>query len=132
LLAETGVGDGRNESVSINASGAEAAADWNDLKSGENYLGYERTENFASEGATQDKHRVYSAPARLRLNQWTLSGNWTMGREAIVLNQPNGRITYQFHARDLHLVLGPRPGGKPIRFRVLIDGARRGMLTALM
>jgi len=126
LLAETGVGDGRNESVSINASGAEAAADWNDLKSGENYLGYERTENFASDGATQDKHRVYSAPARLRLNQWALSGNWTMGREAIVLNQPNGRITYHFHARDLHLVMGPAAPGASVRFRVLIDGHSPG------
>src|SRR5262249_23809799 len=101
LLAETGIGGGRNELVSVDARGAEAAADLNHLQSGENYLGYARTQNFAS-STSPDKARAYSAPKHLRLNEWALSGDWTMGRESIVLNQPNGRIAYQFHARDLH------------------------------
>jgi Thioredoxin like C-terminal domain len=83
LLAEAGAGGSRNELVSVDASGAEAAADWNDLKSGENYLGHERTENFASGTAVLDKHRVYSIPSQLRLNEWALSGNWTIGKQAI-------------------------------------------------
>src|SRR5262249_47750898 len=104
LVAEIGVGGNRNELVMIDATGAEAAADWNHLQSGENYLGYARTENFASNTAP-DKSHAYSAPRHLSLNNWALSGDWTMGREAIALNQPNGRITYRFHARDLHLVM---------------------------
>jgi len=126
LLAEAGAGGSRNELVSVNASGAEVAADWNDLKSGENYLGYERTENFASGSAPQDKRRVYSPPSRLRLNEWALSGNWTIGKEAIVLNEPNGHIAYRFHARDLHLVMGPSAPGSPVQFRMLIDGRPPG------
>ena len=122
LLVEAGVGGSRNELVSVDASGAEAAADWNDLKSGENYLGYERTENFAAGSAAPDKRRVYSPPSRLRLNEWALSGNWTIGKEAIVLNEPNGHIAYCFHARDLHLVMGPSKPGSSVQFRVLIDG----------
>ncbi len=126
LLAEAGVSGIPNELVSVDARGAEAAADWSELKSGETYVGYERTESFASAGgATPDKRRVYIAPARLRHNHWALSGDWTMGREALALNQANGRILYRFHARDLHLVMGPA-GKTPIRFRVLIDGQPPG------
>ncbi len=123
FLAENGVSGIGNELVSVDARGAEAAADWRDLKSGENYVGYERTENFASPGgARREKRQEYALPSRLRLNHWALSGDWTMGREAIVLNQPNGRIVYRFHARDLHLVMGPAAPKAPARFRVLIDG----------
>jgi len=123
LLAEAGNGGISKELVSVDATGAEAAADWGDLKSAENYVGYERTENFASAGgAKPDKPRVYALPARLRLNDWALAGDWTMARDAIVLNQANGRITYRFHARDLHLVMGPATPGTSVRFRVLIDG----------
>jgi hypothetical protein len=105
----------------------EAAADWDSLWSPENYLGYERTENFASSnGAVLDTPYGYAVPARLVLNQWALAGNWTVGRQAIVLNQADGRIAYRFHARDLHLVMGPaRPSG-PVRFRVLLDGQPPG------
>jgi thiol-disulfide isomerase/thioredoxin len=126
LLSEAGPGGSRNELVSVDASGAEAAADWNDLKSGENYLGYERTENFVSGGAAPGKRRVYSPPSRLRLNEWALSGNWTIGKEAIVLNEPNGHIAYCFHARDLHLVMGPSEPGSRVQFRILIDGRPPG------
>jgi len=125
LLAETGVAEVGNELVSVDPSGSEAQADWKQLQSGENYVGYERTENFASK-ATPDKPHFYSAPEHLTLNQWALSGDWAMGREALHLNQPGGRIAYHFHARDLHLVMGPVSQGAPARFRVYIDGRRPG------
>src|ERR1043166_6087200 len=127
LLAEAATGAVGQELVSVNARGAEAAADWNSLKSPENYVGYDRTENFASPGgAVLDKRRVYAVPARLRLNQWALSGDWTVGKQATVLNKANGRIAYRFHARDLHLVMGPAARGTSVRFRVLIDGKPPG------
>jgi len=123
LLAETGASGIRNELVSVDARGAEAAADWGELGSGENYVGYERTENFASPGGIKaDKAHVYAVGGQLGRNHWALSGNWTMGREAIVLNEPNGRIAYRFHARDLHLVMGPAGPKTSVGFRVLIDG----------
>ena len=123
LLAEAGVGGIRPELVAVNARGVEAAADLDDLNSAENYVGYERTQNFASPGgAVLDKPRMYAAPARLELNQWGLSGNWTIGKQATVLNQANGRILYRFHSRDLHLVMGPKSRGQAERFRVSIDG----------
>lgn len=128
LLRENGLGGGvSNEPVSVNGRGLEAAADWRSLRSGENYIGYARTQNFASPGgATSDKPRVYALPARLRLNDWALSGNWTVKSEATVLNEPNGSIAYRFHARDLHLVMGPATPGKSVRFRVRIDGQPPG------
>jgi thiol-disulfide isomerase/thioredoxin len=123
LLADAGIGGLGHEPVSVDAHGAEAAADWGSLKSPENYLGYERTENFASPGgAVWDKRREYAAPAQLRLNQWALSGDWTVEKQAIALNKPDGRIAYRFHARDLHLVMGPATRGTAVRFRVRIDG----------
>jgi len=127
LLAEAGSGDIGHELVSVDARGAEAAADWGNLKSPENYVGYERTENLASPGgAVLDRRHVYATPARLRLNQWALSGDWTMGKQATVLHKANGRIAYRFHARDLHLVMGPAARGTVVRFRVLIDGQPPG------
>jgi thiol-disulfide isomerase/thioredoxin len=127
LLAEAGISGIDDELVSVDAQGAEAAADWGSLRSPETYLGDARTEHFASPGgAVLDKRRVYAAPARLRLNQWALAGEWTMGREATVLNTANGRIAYRFHARDLHLVMGPAARGTSVRFRVFIDGQAPG------
>jgi len=123
MLAEAGNSGIPGGLVSVDARGAEAAADWAELGSGENYVGYERTENFASRGGIKDdKAHIYAFTDRLSRNQWALSGNWTVGREAIVLNERNGRIAYRFHARDLHLVMGPAASGTIIRFRVLIDG----------
>ena len=122
LLAEAGATVNRGQLVSVDAGGAEAAADWKDLRSGENYLGYFRTESFSSGAVARDKPRVYSVPRRLALNSWALSGDWTMGREVIKLNQANGRIAYRFHARDLHLVMGPTAHGTPVRFRVVVEG----------
>jgi len=127
LLAEAGTGGIGRELVSVDGRGAEAAADWGSLKSPENYLGRERTQNFASPGgADLDVHRVYAAPARLKLNHWALSGDWTVEEDAIALNKANGRIVYRFHARDLHLVLAPAARGGSVRFRVLIDGQPPG------
>jgi len=119
-----GIGDGL---VSVDARGLEVAADWGSLKSPENYLGYERTQNFASpNGAALDKSRMYELPARLRLNEWALSGDWTVKKDATVLNKANGSITYRFHARDVHLVMGPATPGTSVRFRVLVDGQPPG------
>jgi thiol-disulfide isomerase/thioredoxin len=127
LLAEAGNSGVRAGLVSVNALGLEAAADWNNLKSPENYVGYERTENFTSPGgAVPDEPRVYTAPTRLGLNHWALTGNWTIQNQAIVLNKSNGRIAYYFHARDLHMVMGPAAPGKTVRFRVLLDGQPPG------
>jgi thiol-disulfide isomerase/thioredoxin len=127
LLSESGAAGIGHELVSVDARGAEAAADWGSLKSPENYVGYERTENFASPGgAVLGKRRAYAVPGRLTLNHWALSGDWTMEKQAIVLNKANGRIAYRFHARDLHLVMGPAARGASVRFRVLIDGQPPG------
>src|SRR5215212_1949381 len=122
LLAEAGISGIDHELVSVDARGVEVAADWNNLQSPENYVGYARTENFASPGGARlDTRRAYTAPARLSLNQWALSGEWTMGNEATVLNAAGGRIVYHFHARDLHLVMGPAVPGTSVRFRLRID-----------
>jgi len=127
LLAEAGKGDVSHVPVSVDARGVEAAADWGSLKSPENYVGYARSENFSSPGGTeQDRRHVYRAPDRLKLNHWALSGDWTVGKQATALNRAEGRITYRFHARDLHLVMGPGARGTSVRFRVLIDGQPPG------
>ncbi len=132
LLAEAGVDGVGDELVSVEGSGIEAAADWASLRSGENYLGYERTENFASPGGVVfDTRHVYAVPARLRLHEWALAGDWTAGRQAIVLNAAEGRIVYRFHARDVHLVMGPAARGTSVRFRVLVDGQPPGAAHGL-
>jgi thiol-disulfide isomerase/thioredoxin len=114
LLAETGAAGITKDLVSVTPAGVEEQADWAEIKSPETYLGTDRGEN-----------RV-SSPARLRLNQWALDGQWTVQRQAAVLKEAGGRLTYRFHARDLNLVMGPGAGGKPVRFRVLIDGEAPG------
>jgi hypothetical protein len=123
LLKDAGARGVSGELTPVEGRGAEAAADWGNLKSGENYAGYGRTEGFASPGGpTVDERHVYAAPQRLKLNQWALSGDWTVKQEATLLNRPNGRITYCFHARDLNLIMGPSARGTSVRFRVTIDG----------
>ena len=127
LLSEAGFSGIGDQLAAAEARGIEAGADWDDLKSPENYLGHERTQNFVSPGgAVLDKRRVYAAPARVKLDDWALSGDWTVKKDAIVLNKANGRIAYRFHARDLHLVMGPAVRGASVRFRVLIDGQPPG------
>jgi thiol-disulfide isomerase/thioredoxin len=128
LLIESGGRDLGNDLAVVDAQGAEAPADWSNLGSAENYVGYQRTERFASAGGpVLERPHLYSVPARLSLNQWALAGEWTTRQEAIVLNQPGGRIAYCFHARDLNLVMGPGPGSKHVRFRAFIDGQPAGM-----
>jgi thiol-disulfide isomerase/thioredoxin len=127
LLAEAGASGISRESVAVDASGLEAAADWSSLKSAENYLGYERTQNFASSGGPiRNKPGTYELPGSLRPDEWALAGDWTMRGDAAVLNKSGGRLAYRFHARDLHLVMGPSVAGTPVRFRVLIDGKPPG------
>jgi cytochrome c biogenesis protein CcdA/thiol-disulfide isomerase/thioredoxin len=112
--------------VAPDAEGAEAAPDLARVRSGETYVGYQRATGFASPATTEaDEARDYSV-GRLRLNQWGLAGNWTVGAEQAVLNHAGGAISYRFRARDLHLVLGPGPDGKPVRFQVTIDGTAPG------
>jgi thiol-disulfide isomerase/thioredoxin len=127
LLTDAGSGGVVQDLVAVEAGGVEAEADWDSLWSPENYLGFERSENFASaNGAVLDTPHHYAAPTQLRLNQWALSGDWTVKQQAIVGNQAGGRIVYRFHARDLHLVMAPTPPGGPIRFRVHLDGQPPG------
>lgn len=127
LLTEAGNTDVSRELVSANGKGAEAAADWSSLKSPENYLGFDRAENFASPGgAAGNKAHIYTVPAGLELNHWAFAGDWTIGKQATRMNAPNGRIVYRFHARDVHLVMGPAVLGSPVRFRVRIDGQPPG------
>jgi cytochrome c biogenesis protein CcdA/thiol-disulfide isomerase/thioredoxin len=127
LLAEAGKGNLPAGMVSVSATGAEAAADEADVKSPETYIGFARSENFASPGgAVGDTPHVYSTGDLSHLNDWGLSGDWTIGGQSASLNKTDGAIAFRFHARDLHLVLGPSAQGKPVRFRVTIDGAAPG------
>jgi hypothetical protein len=114
------------ELVRVEGFGVEAAADWDHLRTPETYLGYGRSEHFASpDGAAFDERRVYELPERLRSHGRALAGQWTIGRERIVLNQAGGSIACRFHARDAHLVLS-RETHDPIAFRVLVDGEAPG------
>jgi thiol-disulfide isomerase/thioredoxin len=114
------------ELVSVDGVGVEAEADWEHLRTPETYLGYARSEDFSSPaGAALDEHRVYQLPDRLAYNKWGLAGDWTIGRENVVLEQAGGRIAYRFHARDANLVLSPG-SREPIPFRVLLDGDAPG------
>jgi thiol-disulfide isomerase/thioredoxin len=127
LLTEAGSGGTDQELTSVDPDGLEAAADWASLRSPENYLGYERTENFASpSGPVLDAPHAYAAPTRLRLNHWALAGAWTVQRGAVALNQAGGRILYRFQARDLHLVMAPGAPATPVRFQVHLDGEPPG------
>ena len=116
LLMEAGAGDIGRDMVTPDARGIEVAADWDNLRSPENYLGSERTEGFVS---NRDA-------AKLGLNEWTVAGTWTIGRHAVTLNEARGRILSRFHARDLHMVLGPVAKGTAVRYRVRIDGQAPG------
>jgi len=127
LLAEAGSEGAGRDLVSVEARGIEAPADWASLRTPETYAGYERTENFASPGgAVPGKRHVYQFPAELRLNHWALAGDWTMDEQPATLNEAGGQISYRFHARDLHMVMGPGTPDAPGRFRVLIDGQPPG------
>jgi Thioredoxin like C-terminal domain len=127
LLEEAGNGNVPQSLVTVNASGVEAAASTYDDQSPETYIGYDRADNFVSPGGIVENERHVYASASLQLNDWSLSGDWTVTAENAILNGVDGSIMYRFHARDLHLVLGPSADGKPIRFRVTIDGKAPGV-----
>jgi len=127
LLAEAGAQGIDHDSANVEGVGIEAAPDWADLRSPESYVGYDRAENFASPGGeVSDKRHIYDCPLTLKLNHWALSGDWTAKKQLALLNSPNGRIAYRFHARDLHLIMGPSAPGTTVHFRVTIDGQPPG------
>jgi thiol-disulfide isomerase/thioredoxin len=127
VLAEAGTGRAGEGLVSVEGAGVEAAADWDNLRSAETYLGHDRTEGFASPGgAVPDRRRAYLAPARLALNQWALSGEWTIFAEMVAPSAERARISYRFHARDLHMVMSPSGASSAVPFRVSIDGQPPG------
>jgi thiol-disulfide isomerase/thioredoxin len=127
LLAEAGATDVPGDVVVPEARGAEVGADWADLQSPESYLGSTRTANFSSSGGVLGRSsQRYAAPTHLALNHWALDGTWTFQNEYVVSNDVGARIAYQFHARDVHLVMGPASPGTSIRFQVLVDGAPPG------
>jgi thiol-disulfide isomerase/thioredoxin len=114
-------------SVSVHAEGVEAASDLSRVRSPETYIGYARAQHFASpHGLRQDDDKVYTAPAQLKLNEWGFSGKWADHERVAVLKSSPGQIVFHFLSRDLHLVLGPTADGKPVRFRVTIDGHAPG------
>jgi thioredoxin family protein len=126
LLREHGATEVDASLVRVSATGIEAAPS-EDEGSPETFLGYDRTERFASPGGlVHDSGQTYSLPAKPSLNQWGLSGSWTAGRESVVLQAAPGKILSRFHSRDLHLVLAPAKDGKPVRFRVTLDGTAPG------
>jgi thiol-disulfide isomerase/thioredoxin len=119
-----GIGD---DLVSVAPDGLEAQADWANLGTPETYLGYQQAQNFASaDGAEFDEPFTFAVPDPLELNQWALSGEWTFGKGASVLNGAEGRIVFRFHARDVHLVMGPPARETSVPFRVLVDGGPPG------
>lgn len=126
LLAEAdGATLSPQDTVTIEGRGIEAAPGA-DIQSPETYIGYDRSQRWASRPAVSpDRLTHYSADPK-SLNEWGLAGVWTVGAEAAVAAEPGARIVYRFHARDLHLVLSPNSAGHPVRFRVTIDGAPPG------
>ena len=122
LLMVAGVDDVDQDLVSVEPHGLEVAADWQTLRSSETYVGYGQSRGFASAGvAAFDEPHAYEMPP-LQVNQWGLSGNWTVAGHAGLSHEPGGRVAYRFHARDLNLVMGPAARGAKVAFRVLLDG----------
>jgi thiol-disulfide isomerase/thioredoxin len=123
LLTEAGAANVGNDLVAVDPRGTEVSADWSNVRSEESYVGYEKAAGFSSPGGTaRDRSRLYAAPERLRLNEWALVGEWTIGREIAAPVKPGGQIRYRFHARDVNLVMGSGAPGRPARFRVRLDG----------
>jgi cytochrome c biogenesis protein CcdA/thiol-disulfide isomerase/thioredoxin len=127
LLKENGTTSLAEGMISVSEAGAEAAPDKSNSLSQETYIGYHRAENFASaEPIAEGSRKLYSVRPRLTLNQWGLAGAWKVGAESAELQEVPGKIVFRFHARDLHLVLGPAKDGKPVRFKIRLDGAVPG------
>jgi thiol-disulfide isomerase/thioredoxin len=127
LLTEAGASRVDLPTVSATGDGVEAPADWDHLASPENYFGAERMENFASPGGPVPGERHgYGLPDRLRRNYWALSGAWSVLPAAVAVDEGGGCLAYRFHARDVHLVMGPVTRGTPVPFRVRLDGQSPG------
>ena len=126
MLTDAGYKDLPGGYVTPGAAGAEAAGSGDKNRSPETYVGYARGENFAGGQIAHDDSWAYHAPATLLANQWTLDGQWTVNAESASLDRPHGSVVYRFRGRDLHLVLGPSKDGKPVRFRVTLDGKAPG------
>jgi thiol-disulfide isomerase/thioredoxin len=127
LLKENGATGLASDMTGVSAVGIEAAPDWTDARSPETYIGYRQAENFASpEKVHKDSIQVFSAPTKLSLNHWGLSGSWNVNAESAVLQAVPGKVVFRFHSRDLHLVLAPAKDAKPVRFVVRLDGAAPG------
>ena len=127
LLKENGATSLSEGTIDMSATGVEAAPASEKARSLETYIGYRRAEHFASvEPLSQDSRKVYTPRERLSLNQWALGGSWKVGPESAVLQAASGTVVFRFHARDLHLVLGPAKDGKPVRFKVTLDGTAPG------
>lgn len=113
--------------ASVEGEGVQAAPDTKDVRSPETYIGYARAENFSSPGGIKrDAVKTYVEPKHLSLNDWGLEGSWLDHQQVAILDSAGGKIVFRFHARDLHLVLGPGADGKPVQFRVTIDGQAPG------
>lgn len=127
LLKENGATGLASDTTNVTGVGIEAAPDWTDERSPETYIGYRQAQNFASpERVHRDSTQVFSAPAKLLLNHWGLGGSWNVGPEAAVLHVAPGKLVFRFHSRDLNLILAPTKDGKPVRFKVTLDGAAPG------
>lgn len=127
LLREAGAAKVEDSLITANAQGVQLAPDMNEVQSPETYVGYQRARHFVPEkGLVPDAASAYSAAPQLALNDWSLDGQWNVGSERATASAAASRIVYRFHARDLHLVLGPGADGKPVRFKVLIDGKAPG------
>ncbi|MGW8462887.1 cytochrome c biogenesis protein DipZ [Pseudomonas sp. CLCA07] len=127
LLREAGAVKVADGLITADATGVQLAPDMNEVQSPETYVGFQRAEHFVPETSlVPDKVTAYTSPAKLALNDWSLDGKWNVGSERAISSAPASRIVYRFHARDLHLVLGPGADGKPVRFKVLIDGKAPG------
>ncbi len=123
LLLEAGANGIDQNLVMVDPRGLEVAANWQTLRSPETYTGYRQSSGFSQENIAQfDQPFDYVAPEQLPVNVWGLSGNWTVAAHAAVLNEPRGRVAFQFDARDLNLVMGPPDRGAAIPFRVFLDG----------
>jgi thiol-disulfide isomerase/thioredoxin len=127
LLKEANAKPMSASTVSVHGQGVQAATDMNNVRSPETYIGYARAEHFASPGGIKrDLEELYTEPNHPRLNEWGLAGKWVDHEQVAVLKSAGGKIVFHFHARDLHLVLGPTADGKPVHFRVTIDGQAPG------
>ena len=126
LLMDAGATDIDQNLVMVEPRGLEVPADWRFVQSPETYVGYGQASGFANEAnAAYDRPQLYT-PLSLSLNEWTLSGNWTVARHAGVVNEPGAAISFRFHARDLNLVMAPQAKGTSLPFRVTLDGQPLG------